>query len=319
MMKQFKIFCTIVLLSLTTNAQEVNLPQYLNYLGDNPFIITPAYVGIGTGLRIRVNGLSQWVGIKNAPNVQSVSVESRIADRFGGGLIIFKDANGFTSQQGFKATFASHLILSEVNESFFSFGFTYSLINFNIDTSNFQDLDVGIGNERNYTASNFDASFLFRYNKYYVSANISNILDKKGDFFSNGEPLVLRRYSLYNSYVFTRFYGDYEIEPSVLIEYLEADQRSRSDLNLKVRKRTNGGYMWAGITYSFLNDQIFKPNTVAPLVGIKNGNFYASYGFGINTNNTQNFNAGSHMITIGFDFKKRESRARCTQKYFMFQ
>jgi len=318
-MKKIYILIITVLFSLKTNAQEVNLPQYLNYLGDNPFVITPAYVGIGSGMRLRLNGLTQWVGIKNAPQTQSLCIESRLGDRFGGGLVIFKDANGNTSQQGLKATFASHLILSEVNESFFSFGFTYSLVMFNIDASTFDDLDVRLNNQLNFNSSNFDVSFLYRFNNYGVSFNVSNLLDKKDRFFSNGEPVILRRYSLYNYYVFTRFYGDYEIEPSILVEYFEGDKRSRTDLNLKVRKRTSSGYIWAGFTYNFLNDQLLNPNTIAPLIGLKSGNLYASYGFGININNTQSFNVGSHMITLGYDFMKRESLARCTQKYYMFQ
>ena len=69
-MKKIYILITTVLFSLKTNAQEVNLPQYLNYLGDNPFVITPAYVGIGSGMRLRLNGSTQWVGIKNAPQTQ---------------------------------------------------------------------------------------------------------------------------------------------------------------------------------------------------------------------------------------------------------
>ena len=318
-MRKIYILLLTLLFSANINAQEVNLPQYLNYLGDNPFAITPAYVGIGSGLRFRLNGLSQWVGIKNAPETQSLSIESRLADRFGGGLTIFKDANGNTSQQGFKATFASHLILSDVNQSFFSFGFTYSLVMFNINANSFEDLDAGLGNTLNFNTSNFDVSFLYRYNDYGVSFNVSNILDKKDRFFSNGEPIILRRYSLYNYYIFTRFYGDYEFEPSILVEYFEGDQRSRTDLNLKIRKRTASGYIWAGFTYNFLNDQLFNPNTFAPLIGIKSGNLYASYGFGININNTQSFNVGSHMITLGFDFKKKESLARCTKKFYMFQ
>ncbi|NVJ88910.1 MAG: type IX secretion system membrane protein PorP/SprF [Flavobacteriaceae bacterium] len=167
--------------------------------------------------------------------------------------------------------------------------------------------------------SNFDVSTLYRLNNYMVSFNISNILDKDDRFFSGNEPLKLSRYSLFNSYVFTRFYGDFEIEPSVLVEYFEADKRSRTDINLKFRKKTSDGYIWAGLSYNFLNDQLLKPNTIAPLVGLKKGNFYASYGFGINTNRTQNFNAGSHMVTLGFDLRRRESLARCTQKYYMFQ
>ena len=220
-MKKIIPLIIALFLSFVSNAQEVNLPQYLNYMGDNPFAITPAYVGIGSGLRVRLNGLSQWVGIENAPQTQSLSVESRIGERFGGGLKIFKDANGNTTQQGVKLTFASHLILSEVNESFLSFGLSYSFIQFNIDASNFEDLDAGLSQNFNLGSSNFDVSFLYRFNSYSVSLNASNLLNKEARFFSNGEPLVLRRYSFFNSYVFTRFYGDFEFEPSVLVEYFE--------------------------------------------------------------------------------------------------
>lgn len=318
-MKKIYILIIVLCFSIDTSAQEINLPQYLNYMGDNPFAITPAYVGIGSGLRLRLNGLSQWVGIKNAPQTQSLSIENRIGERFGGGLTVFKDANGNTSQQGVKLTFASHLILSEINESFLSFGLTYSYIQFNIDASSFDDLDVGLSNNFNFGTSNFGVSFLYRFNNYSVSVNAINLLDKDDRFFSTGEPLKLRRYSFFNSYVFSRFYGDFEIEPSVLVEYFESDKRSRTDINLKIRKKTANGYLWAGISYNFLNDQLLTPNTIAPLVGLKRDNFYASYGFGINTNRTQNFNAGSHMITVGYDFMKRESLARCTKKYYMFQ
>ena len=106
---------------------------------------------------------------------------------------------------------------------------------FNIDASTFDDLDVGLNNQLNFNSSNFDVSFLYRFNDYGVSFNVSNLLDKKDRFFSNGEPVILRRYSLYNYYVFTRFYGDYEIEPSILVEYFEGDQRSRTDFNKKPR------------------------------------------------------------------------------------
>ena len=316
-----KLYITFLIL-ISTNAtifgQEVNLPQYLNYMGDNPFAITPAYVGIGSGLRLRVNGFSQWIGVKNAPDTQSFSVETRIADRFGGGLVIFNDRNGNTSQQGVKLTFASHLTLSKIYDSFFSFGFTYNYTMFKIDTGNFSANDGSIGNGRDINSSNFDVSFLYRFNHFSTSLNISNLLDKEKDVFTNGEPLTLRRYSFYNSYIFNRFSANYELEPSIFVEYFESDKRSRTDMNIKLRKRTNDGYIWAGLSYNFLNDQVLKPNSIAPIFGIKKGNLYASYGFGINTNSTQNFNGGSHMITLGFDFVRKQSLARCTQKYYIF-
>ena len=317
-MKKKGLFLIALLLNINLFGQEFNLPQYLNYMGDSPFAITPAYAGIGTGLRIRANGLSQWLGVKNAPDTQSLSVETRIGDRFGGGLVVFNDSNGATSQQGAKVSFVSHLTLSQNNNSFFSFGFTYSFTSFKIETGNFTGPDSSVGGDRNLNLSNFDVSFLYRFNHYSISVIISNILDKDKLEFSTGEPLVLRRYSIYNSYIFNRFSSNYELEPSILVEYFESDKRSRTDMNLKLRKRTNNGYIWLGVSYNFLNDQFLKPNSVAPIVGLKRNNFYVSYGFGINTNNIQNFNVGSHMITLGFDFEKRQSLARCTQKYYIF-
>lgn len=318
-MKKLKLVAIFLITSFSLCGQEINLPQYLNYMGDNPFVITPAYAGIGSGLRIRINGMSQWLGVKNAPDTQSFSIENRIGDRFGGGLVIYNDKNGNTTQQGLKLTFASHLTLSAVNDSFFSFGFTYGYSLFRLDTGNFSGPDSSVTDNRSVNSSNFDLSFLYRFNHYNVSLNISNLLDKSKNVFSNGEPLELRRYSLFNSYIFNKFATGYELEPSILVEYFEADKRSRTDLNVKLRKQTNSGYLWAGLSYNFLNDQFLTPNSLAPMVGFKRNNFYASYGFGVNTNKTQNFNAGSHMITIGFDFVRSRSGARCTRKYYIFQ
>jgi hypothetical protein len=54
-------------------------------------VISPAYAGIGDNLRIRVNGLTQWVGIKDAPDNQSLYADFRIADRSGVGIQLYND------------------------------------------------------------------------------------------------------------------------------------------------------------------------------------------------------------------------------------
>jgi hypothetical protein len=59
-----KLILSLVLMAVTTSySQELNLPVFTQYLADNPFILSPAYAGIGDNLRIRANGLTQWVGI----------------------------------------------------------------------------------------------------------------------------------------------------------------------------------------------------------------------------------------------------------------
>ena len=64
------IILTLLLIFLvsTTKGQELTIPQFSQYLADNPFVMSPTYAGIGDHVKIRINGLSQWVGIKDAPD-----------------------------------------------------------------------------------------------------------------------------------------------------------------------------------------------------------------------------------------------------------
>ncbi|WBX72607.1 type IX secretion system membrane protein PorP/SprF [Tenacibaculum pacificus] len=313
-----KIFITISILifSLKLVAQEINLPQYISHMADNPFLISPSYAGIGSELKVRLNGVSQWIGVKDSPDTQSLVAEARLAERFGGGITLFNDKNGETTQKGVKLSLASHLTLSNFHDSFLSFGLTYNFVQFGIDTSN-DNSNSNVPN-RSQTSSNFDVGMLYRYEHFSISVNANNILDKKIENFSTNEPEGLGRYTVYSSFVFTRISDRIEIEPSIFVEYYEEDKRSRTDLNVKVRKGIDEGYVWAGLSYTSLNDQSFKPHAIAPLVGLKKNNLYLSYGFSVDLNKTQDFNYGSHMITLGFDYSRRPSLARCTQKMIMF-
>ncbi|AZJ31953.1 MULTISPECIES: PorP/SprF family type IX secretion system membrane protein [Tenacibaculum] len=315
-MRKIVIILSVVFSSVKLAAQEVELPQYVSHLADNPFLISPTYAGIGTGLQVRLNGVSQWIGVKDAPDTQSLTVEARIADTFGGGITLFNDKNGYTTQKGAKLSFASHLTLSDFHDSFLSFALSYSFTQFGIDTS--ENNSGQTVSNRTLNNSNFDVGLLYRYERFSISANIMNILNKEIEDFQTGEPEVLRKYVLFTSYTFTKLSRNFELEPSMLVEYREADKRSRTDMNIKARRGIRDGYVWAGLSYTFLNDQFFQPNAIAPLLGLKKNNLYMSYGFSINMNKTQDYNYGTHMITLGFDYERRPSLARCTQKMIMF-
>jgi len=305
----------LLLVVMRVSSQEVDLPQYINHMADNPFIISPAYAGIGAGLQIRLNGVSQWLGVKDAPDTQSLTVEARLAERFGGGITLFNDENGFTSQKGARLSLASHLTLSDLYDSFLSLGLSYSFIQFGINTE--QNNTGQVVPNRVLNSSNFDISLLYRFGRFAISGNLVNLLDKKIDDFATGEPTVLRRYSIYSNYNF-RINRNTEFEPSAFFEYFESDGRSRTDLNVKLRRRIRDGYVWGGLSYTFLNDQFFQPNALAPLFGIKKNKLYLSYGFSITTNEILGFNSGTHMITLGFDYDQRPSLARCTRKMMKF-
>ncbi len=310
------IIYVILLLSamFASRAQELTLPQLSQYLADNPFVMSPTYAGIGDHIKIRINGLTQWVGIKDAPDTQSLAADARIGNRSGLGMLLYNDSNGETKQRGARLSFAHHLTLDRYDDEFVSFGISYNFNQFRIDIENFDGPDPNVTDDRATTNHNFDVGVLYRKDKFYFSINASNLLDKDlTNFNPVFEPNRLRNYYIYTGYRYTKNKNSrLEIEPSVFFQWFESDGRSVTDLNVKFRWYDFEDYYYAGVTYRFLNDQIGSPLYIAPIMGLKKSNFYFGYSYQIILNEILGFSTGTHVVTLGVDLFQGLSNCRCT-------
>jgi len=316
-----KIIISILLMAVTSGySQELNLPVFTQYLADNSFVISPTYAGIGDNLRIRANGLTQWVGIKDAPDNQSLYADFRVLDRSGVGVSLYNDSNGYTEQMGAKVSFAHHLILDYYSKQYLSLGISFNFNNFKIDVDKFKPtyenpvVDPGITNNRYMSNANFDIGALYRNKGFYLSLNISNILDKKIDQFTGIEPNLLRNYQIYTGYTFKGATDRVEFEPSVYYQMFASDKRSSTDFNFKYRQYNKyEDYFWIGISYRFLNDQPLEPLMAGPMAGFKKNSFYFGYSYQASLNQIGAYNSGTHVVTIGLDFFRGISNCSCTQ------
>lgn len=300
---------------LGLKGQELNSPQLSQYLADNPFVLSPTYAGIGDHIKIRLNGLAQWVGIKDAPQTQSLAADMRLGEKSGIGIFLYNDSNGYTKQQGARVSFAHHLTIDRYEDEFLSFGLSYNFNQFRIDIGEFIDSggDPSVVNDRSTTNHNFDVGAMYRKNKFYLSLNASNIINKDILSFTTFEPNTLRNYYVYTGYRYTKNKNSrMEIEPSILYKIFESDGRSETDLNLKFRWYDFEDYYYAGINYRFLNDQIGRPLYIAPLIGLKKNNLYFGYSYQIILNEILGYSTGTHVVTIGVDLFQGISNCRCT-------
>ena len=300
--------------ALALKGQELTIPQLSQYLADNPFVMSPTYAGIGDHVKIRLNGLTQWVGIKDAPDTQSLAADMRIGEKSGIGTLLYNDSNGETKQRGARISFAHHLTLDRYDDEFLSFGLSYNFNQFRIDIQNFDALDPSVTDDRATTNHNFDVGFLYRYDKFYFSVNASNLLDKDLSKFNPVfEPNRLRNYYVYTGYRYMKKRtSKVEVEPSIFFQLFESDGRSVTDLNLKFRFYDFEDYYYAGINYRFLNDQIGNPLYIAPIAGLKKSNFYFGYSYQVILNEILGYSSGTHVITIGVDLFQGISNCRCT-------
>ncbi|WP_432410695.1 PorP/SprF family type IX secretion system membrane protein [Rasiella sp. SM2506] len=308
----------LVLLAFQSYSQELNLPVFSQYLADNDFVVSPTFAGIGDNFRVRANGLMQWVGIKDAPQNQALYADIRIANRTGVGFSMYNDKNGNTRQQGFKISYAHHLILDYKTKQYLSLGISYNMNSFKIDIENFETtydipfIDPSIRDNRKTTNINFDVGALYRFRTFFMSFNANNLLQKDTENFTGFEPQSLLNLQLYTGYVIkSENYSQFE--PSVFYQLFASDQRSSTDINLKYRKfNRDNDYFWVGGSYRFLNDQIMKPLSIGPMIGIKKSIIYFSYAYQITLNELTNYNSGTHSVTIGFDLLQALSDCPCT-------
>ncbi len=311
-----RIIAPLLFLSvLMMRGQELTVPQLSQYLSDNPFLMSPSFAGIGNFVKVRMNGLTQWVGIKDAPDTQSLSADVRLGNRSGIGMLLYNDSNGETKQRGGKVSFAHHLTIDKYESQFFSLALSFNLNQFRIDIQNFEDNnDQAVTNDRASSNPNFDLGALYRRGGFYLSLNVANILDKDFQKFNPiFEPNTLRNYNLYAGYRYKRHRrDDFEIEPSVFFQYFESDGRSITDVNTKFKWYDFLDYYYAGFTYRFLNDQLGSPLYVAPIIGLKKGDFYFGYSYQVVMNELLGYSTGTHVVTLGVDLFQGISNCTCT-------
>jgi len=307
------LIITLLLITGLSKAQEFKLAPYTQYLVENPFIISPAYAGEGEMNRLRLSGAFQWVGLEDAPNTQTLSYDTHVLERSGVGGVLYRDKNGNTSQIGGQLSFAHHLTINDANAQYISFGLSYKFTQFKIDVSDFDNPndDPNIGGDISSFNSNFDAAFLYKLERFYISFNAANILNKSVKAFDDSEPKKLRNYYVYTGYIFELDEGMYEIEPSVYFKLFESDSRSITDINVKGKRITDDGYYWAGFSTRFINDQSFEPLAIVPMLGLKKQDFYVGYAFQYNINEANELNhGGTHMLTLGYDFESNRGNSR---------
>ncbi len=316
------IYILVFACTLAVNAQEFKLSPYTQYLAENPFAISPTFAGIDENYdRIRLNGVSQWIGLNNAPSTQNLSYDLRFAEKSGAGILLYNDKNGATRQIGGQISYAHHLILNDANEEYLSLGISYKFNHFKIETADFDDGsgngfdDPGVGAALSTTNHNIEFGALYRYMDFFFSVNASNLLNKKVEgVFDVAEPKTLRNYYVYTGYTFVSNSEEFEYEPSIYYNLYESDSRSETHLNFKVRKITDTGYMWAGLSGRLFIDQSFKSSSVAPMLGLKKDQFYVAYAFQWNINEASVLNnAGTHLITLGFDLVNNRMGSRWTR------
>jgi len=325
-LKRLYILVLAIFFAQFADAQE-GLPIYTDYLTDNYYLIHPSMAGVATCAKLRVTGRQQWFGQEDAPQLATLSVNSRIGETQSAvGAILYSDSNGFHSQNGAYITYAHHLLFSrnEVDLNMLSFGLSIGAIQYKLDETAFlaEGFDPIIaGIEQSSTNFNIDFGFSYHLYEFYAHATVKNILENDG--INNDVQVTsnLRRYLVSLGGVFGKFGSQWSFEPSLMFQYKDATKEASFDVNLKAYKEMDFGKIWGGLSYrrsldgaeyldgTSVNTQ--KLQYISPILGANYKDFMLAYTYAYQANSVVFNNGGFHQITLGYNFNCRKEKYHC--------
>jgi type IX secretion system PorP/SprF family membrane protein len=308
-------FLCILFFSLKNKAQET-LPIYSDYLSDNVFLVHPAAAGIGNSSKLRLTARQQWIGVPNAPALQTISFHSKLGDESSAayGFVLFNDKNGFHSQKGVQGTYAYHLPLT--NGSRFeqlSFGLAFSFIQSQSDQRSFSG-DAGV-NQIIESTSYYNADFSMAYHNggwssYFTAKNLFlTAKSKLSVTVPFEEPLNIGNYVFSVGYYFGQR-NFLQLEPSIMVQLREGTGEKVGDFNLKVYNTYRNIQIWAALSYrrNFDAGSMDSASYITPVIGFNYKDLMFSYTHTKQLNEVLFAASGFHQISIGFNLLTRKRR-----------
>lgn len=294
------------------NAQET-LPIYSDYLSDNVYLVHPAAAGVGNCGKIRLTARSQWSGVGEAPQLQTLSFHTRLGEKAGIGGIVFNDKNGFHSQKGIVGTYAYHIDLGHLDDANqLSFGLSVMLVENSVDESSFLIPDPAITQivqSRNYINADFGMAYHNSgFFSYFTAKNL--LLSARNLYSDRYESLNLRRYLVTAGYYFGNE-KSVQFEPSVMAQLIERTGEKFVDINLKAYKKFDQAQAWVGFSFrqGFDGNDIEELRYLTPIVGVNFGKYMASYTYTKQSGDFLFDDGGYHQISLGMNVGCRQPRA----------
>ena len=307
-----------ILFSQIAFSQE-GIPVYSDYLSDNLYLLHPSMAGAASYNQIRLTARNQWFDQNEAPNLQTLAFNARLAERSGIGAIFFNDQNGYHSQTGGYLTYAHHIMFSRndnIDLNQLSFGLSFGLIQSRLDETQFDPADfdpiiAGIIQSTSYF--NVDAGLSYNFLNFSGHFTVKNLIFQNRSIYSSDyESSNQRKYIISAAYAIGNNIENWTYEPSVMFQVQERTEELSVDINGKVYRAMDFGQLWGGISYrrsvdgaKYLNGIDVanqKLQYLTPVIGINFNKFMFAYTYTQQMGNVKFDSGGYHQITLGLNF-----------------
>lgn len=279
-------------------ATSLKGPGILHQYYINPILINPAYTGFTGDHTLFFNYRDQWADFANAPRSLTFSYNGAIGDRIGLGAMVFSDQFGLENRLRGQLSYAYRFA---TDAGKFSIGLSTEYMKYFLDNSALTDQTITLPDERIRDGVNgfeyFIASLGFYgeiEDKFIVGLSFPGLVQTRQDdnlSGRSGEEETIFNYIAYLGYRARVPEYDMTIEPILCVRQI-GDIGLQIDGNLKLSFLDDR--LFSGVTYGF-----GAGNRLGFMIGTSISNLNVFYSYDMSLLEFQQYNAGSHEISIG--------------------
>lgn len=297
----FQAVCLLVLLTTFVSRAQQD-PGYTQYMY-NTMVINPGYAGSVGTLETVLLHRSQWTGIDGAPQTQSFTVHSPLANEAVGlGLSIVNDKLGPSNELYFDGNFSYTINFNDTQK--LAFGVKAGARMMSVDWTRgryYDPVDALLNNNiENKIKPSVGAGMFFYGEKWYTGISVPSFL--RSDYYDDVEEAVLSdrlHYYIIGGYVFD-LTENLKFKPAVM------------------GKVVSGAPFALDVSANFLIQEKFTigasyryDDSVSALAGFQISNaFFVGYSYDYTTSGLNKYNNGSHEFILRYQMPKKSSQMK---------
>ena len=295
-----KFLPSIILIFISTTILIGQHEAVLTHYHINPILINPAAAGFNEQHELMLNARGSWTGFIDAPRNFNVNYNGPIGNRFGLGLAVVTESAAQISTIKGRGNFAFRFPINDKFKIAAGVAAEYEQMSLDneVTISNFfEEGDRILQNALN-GEGDFDAAVSLygsMKNQTFAGLVFTNLVQSKLDDIATTQNSFLNFFMFHVGHRFEIPELKFSLTPSILIRQLR-DAPNQVDLNLKAGFLDD--QLVAGLSYRSLG-------AMGVLFGTKLSNFYLYYSYDLSFQNFQQYNSGSHEVTLAFTFKRK--------------
>jgi len=325
-MSNYKLYILLpVMLSFIMKANGQQTIQFSQY-EFNGMALNPAYAGYKEDMTLNLSSRIQWLGINDAPQTTTASVDGALGSNknVGLGLLATLDQLGPESTSSIYANYAYRLQLDELDTKRLSFGIAFGAIQYSLDGSKFNATDAGDGSVPTGMVSKLTPDFRFGVYYYspnvYFGASVFNLLTGTTSAVDNTGIVQQVRTFYLTAGTILPLADELDIKPSVMIK---EDFKGPTNIDLSTYLVFNK-LLWLGASYrtgvsvwnSNLQSELDEQDAIAAILEFYiNPNFRVGYSFDFTLSKLASYQNGTHELSLSITFPNKKQRV-VSPRYF---